>query len=904
MAPTPPALQKALRWPLLWEAPLLAALGAFMFWVRMLPYKALVGSGRAFYIGTDPFYHYRETLGTVRAFPRVPRWDPWTYYPIGTGTGQFGSLFDWLAAAVIVIGHGRDASEAVVQQVLGVFPAVLGALMIVPFYFLAKRLLGAPGAIVAAITLALLPGEFLIRSVAGYSDHHVAEDLFSIIAILGVVVAVERGHAARESLGARRRDRAFWLALVFAIVGGVALAANFYAWPPAILFLGILAAWLTLVVLLENGQDKDATGLVFGGAIAFLAAGLLMLPSIETTFLGEYNTYGILQPVLCFASALWLVAVHLASRAARRRGLSPWIVPGAVAALVLAGLLVVRFGMPDVWGSVSWGLSWITGINAPRTTTTIAEARPSAYFCNDGTDRSQVTCLPDDFGFLAPLGVFLLVALCGFALWKRRRSDILLALWSLVIFNATETQIRFSYYLAVNLALLTGWVAARVAEVLGLHRPEEERVAEEQPAKKAKGRKTGRAAASRSVSRPVQVAAVAACLLLVLPGNVLASQRAQPAWDAAHITQPDGDLVLWFRGLDWMRNNTPDAGVDLGLIAQKPPAGQLYDYPANSYGVLSWWDYGHWIETTAQRPPVANPFQQAAPFASLWFTERDPPQAEKMLNDWVQGKGPVRYVFIDDEMATGKFGAITVWASNSNASRKPLVDPVEHQLVRDWITQTTRVENGQPRSVYSMSPVYTDSMMGRLYDRDGDGLTNYRLVWEDPSYEIVGSMLNQNGDVRCFHDVIPSGSCPVGIDPAKAAGASPDSIVDFASDARGYDLFVASRLKLFERVEGAHLTGTAAPGARVVAAVDLQVDQGGQSRSLRHTVEGVAGPDGTFDITFPYSTTAPVPAAQGGTNSIVHAVSKVVVDAGGRQAALDVPDAAVLHGDAVPVTFA
>jgi dolichyl-phosphooligosaccharide-protein glycotransferase len=891
----PSALQRLARWPLLWEAPFLAALGAFMFWVRMLPYKALVGSGRAYFIGTDPFYHYRETLGTVRAFPKVPRWDPWTFYPYGTGTGQFGSLFDWLCAAIIVVSHGRDASEAVVQQILGVFPAILGALLIIPFFFLAKRLLGTPGAIVAAITLALLPGEFLIRSVAGYSDHHVAEDLFSILSILGVVVAVERAHAAREDFLARRRTRASLVACGFAILGGVALAANFYAWPPAILFLGILAVWLTLVVLLENGRGSDATGLVFGGVVAFVVAGALMIPSIETTFLGEYNTYGILQPALCFASALWLVLVHVASRVARQRNLSPWLVPGVVAGIVLVGFVGVQLLLADVWASLSWGLSWITGIGAPRTTLTIAEARAARYFCDAST--SDYTCLSDDFGLLAPLSIFLVVAVCGFALWRRRRSDILLGLWSIVIAMASATQIRFSYYLAVNIALLTGWVAARVAEVLGLHRPADERAAAE-PAKKVKGgRKTQRAATTTAVSRPVQVLAVAACLLLVVPGNVVATQHASPGWKAADITAPEGDLVLWYHGLDWMRNNTPDAGVNLGLVTPKPPAGQLYDYPATSYGVLSWWDYGHWIETTALRPPVANPFQQAAPFASLWFTERDPQQADKMLTDWVQGKGPVRYVFIDDAMATGKFGAITVWAHNNNASRDVWAD-------QGYVTkQAFRTADGQSKDLYVPGPEYTESMMGRLYDQDGNGLPDYRLVWEDPSYEIVGNILDASDGVRCFHDVIPSGSCPVGIDSSKAAGAPPDQIIDFAGDAHGYGMIVASRLKLFERVEGAHLRGTTTPGAPVTATVSLQVNQSTFQRPLQHTVTGVAGPDGAFDLVFPYSTGDPLPPAQGGTSGIVRATGPVVVESQGRRAAVDVPDAAVLHGDVVSVSL-
>lgn len=906
-----------LKRALLWELPLLAALGGFMFWVRMLPYQALVGSGRAYYIGTDPFYHYRETLGIVRAYPYVPRWDPWTFFPIGTGTGQFGSLFDWLCATVIVATRGTDAPESYVATVLGWWPALLGALMIIPFYFLARRLLGRPGAVVASITLALIPGEFLIRSIAGYSDHHVAEDLFSLAAILGVVVAVERGHAARDALARWRDVKGYRGALIFAILGGLALAANFYAWPPAILFLGILTVWLTLVVLLEEGRGADASGMVFGATVAFVLAGVLMIPSVETTFLGEYNTFGLLQPVVCFASALWLVAVLWTQRRVVRAGRSGWLVPGAIAVLALAGFFAVQVLLADVYGSLRWGLSWITGIGAPRTTLTIAEARPASFFCNDGTDRGALSCINDDLPIVAPLAVITLLAVAGFALWKRRRSDILLVVWSAVIFNATSTQIRFSYYAAVNMALMIGWIAARVAEATRLHVPADERPEAVVDAKKSKGRKTQRAASPQGPGLGVQLAAVAAVLLLLIPAHVVPTARSSPVWVDANIAPNSptfyatvGDEILWFEGLDWMRNNTPDAGVDLGLIAHKPAAGELYPYPANSYGVLSWWDYGHWIETVAQRPPVANPFQQAAPFASLWFTERDPVRAEKMLDDWAQGRGQgVRYVIIDDEMALGKFGAITVWAHNNNASRAqwPDGDYVARGVPYRMCADVSCSTSAGTRNVIDSGPEYTQSMMGRLYDHDGAGLVNYRLVWEDPSYEVIGNILDQSDSLRgnCFHATIPSRTCPISMDPSVATRYQPGTIVPFASDAKAYGLVVTSRLKLYERVEGAQLVGAAAPGARVVASVQMAVHQpGGITRPFTYQSEAIADATGTFRVTFPYATTGLLDAAHGGTNTIVTAQGQVTVRADdGRQALLDVPDEAVLRGTQVSVAL-
>lgn len=887
-----PALLSPRPWwkrALLWEVPFVVALGAFMFWVRMLPYKALVGSGRSYFIGTDPFYHYRETLGVVRAFPRVPRWDPWTFYPIGTSTGQFGSLFDWVCAAYIVLTQGKGASEAYVQQVLGVYPAVLGALIIIPFFFLAKRLLGTPGAIVASVTIALLPGEFLIRSVAGYSDHHVAEALTSLISLLGVYVAATKGHLFRERIARPRGFSGLWPVIGWGVLGGVALAINFYTWQPAILFAAILTLWLTVVVLLEDGGGGDGLGYAVGAAIAFVTTGLLMLPAVEQYNITEFNTYSLMHPVASFAAAAWVLGVHFAARWTRSRGISPWVVPGVVVVAALAGYAIMVAFLADLYASILWGMSWITGLGVQRTTFTIAEARPAEFFCsNDG----QHSCLQHDFGAAAVFGLFILVGLVIWTIWKRRPADILLLIWAIVIVQATRTQIRFSYYLAVVLAMLIGWLAARISEWTGL---EAALKGEKTKAVISKGRKTRRVETSAAKVRSWQPFAVAAALILVMPGNVFASDSSYPGWKRADIRGADGDLVLWMEGLDWMRAHTPDAGVDLGAVTPPPPPGQLYAYPPNTYGVLTWWDYGHWIETVAQRPPVANPFQQAAPFAATYFTERDPNVAEKRLDDWVQGKGPIRYVFIDDEIATGKWGAITVWAHSQNVSRDQWADG-------QFLVKRNFDVGGQRQDLYATGPEWSESMMARLYDNDADGLSHYRLVWEDPSYEAIGTASGTDGSLRCLHDVV-SGRCGESLSSTQVFGYQPGTAITMPDGVHVYDVFLASRLKLFERVPGAHLVGMASPGATVTVAARIaaQPESTPARQPFDFHVSGVAGPDGKYDIVFPYSNTEPVAPKDGGTDLSAHVTGPIAVTWPGGSARVSVPDAAVLHGGTVQV---
>lgn len=940
----PPWARKVLRF---WEIPFLGILAWMMFRVRMLPYDKLVADGRAYYIGTDPFYHFREILGGVRAWPAMPRFDPYTYYPIGTGTGQFGSLFDRVASTYIYFTAGRDASETYVHEVVAAYPAVLGALLIVPFYFLAKRLLGTPGAIVASVTLSVLPGEFLIRSVAGYSDHHVAEALMALVAILGVYVAVEKGHAMRDRLGDIRDVRSYWPVLAWGGLGGLALFAEFYTWPPAILFLAILTIWLTIVMLLENARGVSARGHALAGASAFAVAGVLMIPLVESTFLGEFNTYSVLHPLALFLAAGWLLLLDFVVERLEARGMARTRAAGIVGGVVAGGgvlafLLVfivpaAAFGAvginPAIISSLRWGLSWITGVGVPRTTTTISEARPADIFCS--ADSNTASCLGNDFGLVAPFSAIILVGLVAFAIWKRRPSDILLALWSVIIFQATNTQIRFSYYVALNMALLIGWLGARIAEGAGAT------AARDAPApSNAKGQKGRRTRAVEHRGRdgaPWRAVAAVLALLLVLPGNVFATERSRPGWETADLgfSGPDGDLLVWIEAFEWMRNNTPDAGVDLGRIVEPPRAGESFEQSPESYGVLSWWDYGHWMEVVARRAPVANPFQQAAPFASCYFTERDPARAEAMLRLWsarawdrpeglpcddvdlpaldalpLTDKNPVRYVMIDDEMAAGKFGAITVWAgcdeclafNRLDASRQFADRASYYDALFKYWRNFVGPDGNNVRMPWSGEP-YHDTMLARLYYADGNSLDNYRLVHETQFGRRIGWLGAYGADGQFFSDAQSAILSGYERFPANEWGALPDGVaVRTGDDKLLYDSAAVASVKTYERVKGATLAGSGAtPNAQVSVTIALQSDTTG--RQFEWTTTTTADASGAFLLNVPYATSDYRTTEQGGTALSVRALGPALVRSGTLSVDVPIPDAAVLDGATIAVAL-
>jgi len=100
-------------------------------------------------------------------------------------------FFHWLLAAVIwVVSFGHPTPQ-IVDTVAVYFPAVLGALTIIPVYFIGKTMFNRGVGLMAALLIAILPGEWLGRSSLGFTDHHVLEVLLSTTAIMFLVMAIK-----------------------------------------------------------------------------------------------------------------------------------------------------------------------------------------------------------------------------------------------------------------------------------------------------------------------------------------------------------------------------------------------------------------------------------------------------------------------------------------------------------------------------------------------------------------------------------------------------------------------------------------------------------------------------------------------------------------------------------------
>ena len=127
----------------------------------------------------------------VRDFPWRIWHDPYLLHPGGESVNA-GPVLDWIiAAAALVLGAGAPSPRLV--DVVGAYvPPVLGALTVVPVYVLGRELFSRNAGLWAGFMVAVMPGQLLQRSVLGFTDHHCAEVLLSTTALMFVVLALKR----------------------------------------------------------------------------------------------------------------------------------------------------------------------------------------------------------------------------------------------------------------------------------------------------------------------------------------------------------------------------------------------------------------------------------------------------------------------------------------------------------------------------------------------------------------------------------------------------------------------------------------------------------------------------------------------------------------------------------------
>ncbi|MEF8813096.1 MAG: oligosaccharyl transferase, archaeosortase A system-associated [Halovenus sp.] len=867
--------------------PIIGVLLLFAFWNRIRNWTNFVVGDRIYFRGNDPYYHLRQTQYAVENFPYTMPFDPWTQFPLGVNVGQFGTLFDQLIALGALLAGLGSPSEELVRQVFLLAPAFFVVPTVLVAYFLGKYLGGRFGGLVSVAIVAFAPDRFLSVSLAGNVQHESAELLFMGLGVLAVMIALtvaEREKPVYELVAAREfgelRGTIGW-----SMLAGVAMSLYLWVWPPGVWLFGILAVFFLVHLSIEHVRGRSPEHAAFVGVVSLVTAGLLQFAFIETLSLNVVSRT-ILHPGLAFVAGGGVVFLAWLSRQVERRDLPRSAYPAITFGLAIGGTALFALLLPDLFGFFVAQVDRVLGfVTSPGTAAgTIGEAQPIDI--GDLADSYKLA------GFTAIVGgVFLLLK----QVFDEEPSggELLFVVWGLFMLAATLTQLRFEYYLTL---VVGGLNAALAGYVMALISPSDREVRIES----------------------YQVFTVAAIVLVIIVPMFLVSPTVIEWSDGQ--SQP-ANSVEWDDNLQWMNENTPEPGQYANPDGEPMELFGTFDetddfeYPPGAYGVLSWWDYGHWITSEAERIPVANPFQQGVRDAADFLLSQNESEGLAVLESIDESDDArVEYVMVDwkmvqtDTALQGKFFAPVDFSGQYERSDfyNRIID---RQLTEQFglVAGTSVMQHKQP---------YYDSMAVRLYKYHGSAKDPqpYVLSWEGTEQDLGGgdtfTSAPQNEPAIQFYDSMaqareaaensntaqvggigphPAERVPalehfrlvhLGETSALSPGPGQRSGLDFDFQRTARNNNLSQRLvaevpryegveptraladfmfqtdpswtKTFERVPGATIEGTTNPEAEVMLSVTLQPENGTQFTYRQRTT---ADEDGEFNATVPYATT-------------------------------------------------
>lgn len=548
------------------EYPTLALLviGAFSLRVVGQLDKVFV-NGAVWFRGVDAWYHMH--LADLSNFPHFPSWDALAIYPGGHSVGYM-PLLSWLVY--------DDVQAAFI-------PPILGALTLIPLYLIGKELFSRKVGLLACVFLATLPGEFLHRTLLGFTDHHALE-------VLLITTSTYLLLKAYRTLQWR-----------WSIPLGVSLGLYALAWTGISFYLMIVGIWLWWEFLSKYQRKESLYPLVKVVSIP-CAIALGMVATYATT-----TTWLMLIALILAPLALWALTSLFKDRDK-----------------VLFGLTIL---IPIALALTSHYINWWN---------TLA---PVFWGGDTYIDEAQPTTLKiavETYGLVA------LLALPG--LWFAIRRHSFLTIWTIVIILAALGQKRWGYYAAIPASLLAAYFTFYL---------------------------------TKWVSKKTIASVVLVIVIFVLAVNVKGTVR------LANLR--NNIIPSWYNACVWLQDNTPEPVIVDGA---KP-----------NYGVLAWWDYGHWIIRIGDRAPVESP-TLATQYACEFFTAR----SEEEANEVIKGLN-LPYVMVHLDELEGKWYALLARAEDEPGT--PVEERFIHTLWNNQATTWTQVEQIGNIKIFERSDTWT-----------------------------------------------------------------------------------------------------------------------------------------------------------------------------------------------------
>lgn len=555
-----------------------------------------------FYLsGPDPYYNMRlieQTLETGRyPFYHAGELDPLLNYPIGRVGGGRAPLMNMVA-----IGFSRvllpfmDEVDAVGYSMQFV-PALFGALLVFPVYFIGKTVFGKKEGLIAAMIVSIIPLHLGSGHGSAYAlfDHDSFNLLLYFLTFLFLIKCI--------------KEKDSFNSLLYAVLAGVSLAGLSLVWTEAQFLYVVIATYAIVQTFVDIFTNKIDRNILRNLSVVLLTGYLISMP-VRLARLGGFMSD--IEFFMVFGFAVFAIFVFLLKKLN-----FPWVASMPVIFSIGGLSLAVLYFIEPLKNLFAFmaplaRLSQIVfgqgrGIYGNKIDTTIAEA--STF----GISRTIMSYGPVIY-WLGWLG-FIFV-LFWFITKNKRRDYLFLIVMFLVFFWLTTTAGRFLNELVPLIALFGGMSIWYIISKIDY----------KQMFKNISNAGGG----LRGIRKGMKIYHIIGFLfvvMIILPNAFLALDAAVPGAVTKNGTsnmkidffgeEHSGAFgsnfykeQYWIDAFSWLNDQDTDI-----------------EKPGDRPGFMSWWDYGFKGVAVSGHPMVADNFQSGISPASNFHTATSEQQA-------------------------------------------------------------------------------------------------------------------------------------------------------------------------------------------------------------------------------------------------------------------------------------
>ncbi|UCH71849.1 MAG: glycosyltransferase family 39 protein [Thermoplasmatales archaeon] len=552
------------------------------------------GFSKYYLSGPDPYYNmriidetlYGENAGHYQFFSEK---DPLLNYPISTAGGR-APLFNMVA-----ISFGRfltpfmDEIDAVGYSMQFV-PALFGALLIFPVYFIGKILFNSKAGLIGALLIVIIPIHLGSGHGSAYTlfDHDSFNLLLFFLVFLFLIKSIKEKNSTKS--------------IFYAILAGIPLAGLSMTWVEAQFLYVVIAAYAFIQIFIDIFTSKMDKRTFLTPLITLLSGYLISLPVLIDR-VGGFRAD--IPLFLCIGVAIFGAAYYIFDKKK-----IPWTLSlptifcvGGIGLTILYFIDEISAYLP-IFSRLSKlsDILYGAGIYGNKVAETIAEA--NVY----NISRNVMSFGPTLY-WLSWIG-FILVAYYYYK-DKQRREYLFIIILFLIDIWLTGTAGRFVNDMVPLVAILGGWVIWIIVDKIDY----------KQMIRNIKSAGGGIHGLRRGTKLIHIFGILFISMLVIFPNAYLAFDAAVPFTEKEevfhHKINDDvwlnlsygaygmsvGKELYWTEAYDWLNKQ------DTNIVN-----------PTERPAYISWWDYGFYEVALGKHPTVADNFQDGIPTAANFHT--------------------------------------------------------------------------------------------------------------------------------------------------------------------------------------------------------------------------------------------------------------------------------------------